>query len=193
MKWCRLIGLLALLLVAVQPAIAAGAWPSRPIKVIVPVAAGGGVDEMARVMAAALGEQLGQTVIVEDMGGAGGALGANTVAKAEPDGYTFLFAGPGQASLPAMHKHLPYDTATDFVGVSLVAQFPLVMVVNPELPAKSLSEFIALLKANAGKYSFGSSGVGGSSHIPVELLSIWQASTCCTCRIMAMPNLRWRS
>jgi len=86
------------------------------------------------------------------MGGAGGALGANTVAKAEPDGYRFLFAGPGQASLPAMHKHLPYDTANDFVGVSLVAQFPLVMVVSPKLPAKGLSEFIDLLRAKPGKY-----------------------------------------
>jgi tripartite-type tricarboxylate transporter receptor subunit TctC len=91
------------------------------------------------------------------------------VAKAAPDGYTFLFAGPGQAALPALHKHLPYDTANDFVGVSLVAQFPLVMVVNPKLPAKTLPEFIALLKAHPGKYSFGSSGVGGSSHIPAEL------------------------
>ena len=169
MKSWRLLVPLVLLLVAVRPASAAEAWPTRPIKLIVPVAAGGGVDEMARIMAAALGQQVGQTVIVQDMGGAGGALGANAVAKAEPDGYTFLFAGPGQASLPAMHKHLPYDTANDLVGVSLVAQFPLVMVVNPKLPAKSLPEFIALLKANPGKYSFGSSGVGGSSHIPVEL------------------------
>ncbi len=95
MKLCRLVGMLALLLVAVRPATAAGEWPTRPIKLIVPVAAGGGVDEMARIMAAALGQQLGQTVIVEDMGGAGGALGANAVARAEPDGYTFLFAGPG--------------------------------------------------------------------------------------------------
>jgi tripartite-type tricarboxylate transporter receptor subunit TctC len=169
MRLAQRIGFLALLLVAATPAIAAGTWPTRPIKLIVPVAAGGGVDEMARIMAASLSEQLGESVIVEDMGGAGGALGANAVAKAKPDGYTFLFAGPGQASLPAMHKHLPYDTASDFAGVSLVAQFPLVMVVNPKLPVKSLREFIALLKTNPGKYTFGSSGVGGSSHIPVEL------------------------
>ncbi|MGB6799162.1 MAG: tripartite tricarboxylate transporter substrate-binding protein [Xanthobacteraceae bacterium] len=120
-------------------------------------------------MATPLSQALGQSVVVEDIGGAGGAIGANTVAKADPDGYTLLFAGPGQAALPALHRHLAYDTEKDLAGVSLVAQFPLVLVVNPNVPANNLAEFVALLKANPGKYTFGSSGVGGSSHIPVEL------------------------
>jgi tripartite-type tricarboxylate transporter receptor subunit TctC len=144
-------------------------WPSRPVRLIVPVSAGGGVDTMARIMATPLSQGLGQSVVVEDIGGAGGAIGANTVAKADPDGYTLLFAGPGQAALPSLHRHLAYDTMNDFAGVSLVAQFPLVLVVNPNVPAKNLAELVALLKANPGKYTFGSSGVGGSSHIPVEL------------------------
>jgi tripartite-type tricarboxylate transporter receptor subunit TctC len=155
--------------IAAAVASADGTWPNRPIRMVVPVAAGGGVDTMARILSSPLSQALGQSVVVEDIGGAGGAIGANTVAKAEPDGYTFLFAGPGQAALPALHRHLAYDTVNDFVGVSLVAQFPLVLVVNPNLPAKTLADLIALLKANPGKYTFGSSGVGGSSHIPVEL------------------------
>jgi tripartite-type tricarboxylate transporter receptor subunit TctC len=164
-----MVSVAGLLLVGIVPTIADETWPNRSIRLIVPVAAGGGVDTMARIMAEPLSRELGQSVVVEDIGGAGGAIGAGTVAKAEPDGYTFLFAGPGQAALPFMHKHLVYDTMTDFAGVSLVAQFPLVIVINPKVPAKDLAEFIALLKANPGKYTFGSSGVGGSSHIPAEL------------------------
>jgi tripartite-type tricarboxylate transporter receptor subunit TctC len=162
-------GILGLTLVGALVASADESWPNRPIRIVVPVAAGGGVDTMARIMAAPLSQALGQSVVVEDIGGAGGAIGANAVAKADPDGYTLLFAGPGQAALPALHRHLAYDTEKDFAGVSLVAQFPLVLVVNPNVPANDLAEFVALLKANPGKYTFGSSGVGGSSHIPVEL------------------------
>jgi tripartite-type tricarboxylate transporter receptor subunit TctC len=164
-----IVGIVSVLLITIAPASSDESWPSRRIRLVVPVAAGGGVDTMARIMAAPLSQQLGQSVVVEDIGGAGGAIGANTVAKADPDGYTFLFAGPGQAALPAMHKHLAYDTMNDFAGVSLVAQFPLVLVINPKVPANDLTEFLALLKANPGKYTFGSSGIGGSSHIPVEL------------------------
>ena len=144
-------------------------WPSRPLKFVVHVAAGGGVDLMARILADGLSQQLPQRVLIENMGGGGGSIAARAVAKAEPDGYTFLFAGPGHAAVPAMHKQPPYDPINDFAPVSLVTQFPLVIVIRPSLPAKSLSEFIALLKANPGKHTFGSSGVGGSSHIPVEL------------------------
>ncbi len=98
------------------------------------------------------------------------SIGARLVAKADPDGYTFLFPGPGHAAIPFMQKPPPYDPLEDFAPVSLVTQFPLVVVINPKLPARTLHEFIALAKADPGKYTFGSSGVGGSSHIPVELL-----------------------
>jgi tripartite-type tricarboxylate transporter receptor subunit TctC len=144
-------------------------WPVRPIKLVVPVAAGGGVDLMARILAEPLAQQLSQRVVIENVGGGGGSIGARQVSNADPDGYTFLFAAPGHAAVPFMHKQPPYDPIKDFSPVSLVAQFPLVVVINPSIKAQTLAEFIALLKANPGKYTFGSSGVGGSSHMPVEL------------------------
>jgi tripartite-type tricarboxylate transporter receptor subunit TctC len=143
-------------------------WPDRPIRLLVPVAAGGGIDLMARLLAEGLSRQLPQRVIVENQGGAGGLIATRTVAKGDADGYTFLFNGPGHASLPYIHSDPGYDVKADFASVSLVAQFPLVMVTNPKLPAKNTAEFIAMVKAQPGKYSFGSSGIGGASHIPLE-------------------------
>ena len=125
--------------------------PDRPIKFIVHVAAGGGVDLMARVLADRLSQQMPQRVLIENMGGGGGAIAARTVAKADPDGYTFLFAGPGHAAVPYMHKQPPYDPINDFIPVSLVTQFPLVVVINPNVPAKDLREFIALAEGGAGQ------------------------------------------
>jgi tripartite-type tricarboxylate transporter receptor subunit TctC len=159
----------ALLALACATAHAQGSWPDRPIKFIVHVAAGGGVDLNARILGDALSKQLPQPVLIENQGGAGGAIAARAVANAAPDGYTFLFAGPGHAAVPFMHKVPPYDPIKDFVPVSLVTKFPLVMVINPNVPAKNLTEFIALLKREPGKHTFGSSGVGGSSHIPAEM------------------------
>ncbi len=151
-------------------AIAQDKWPDRPIRFVVHVAAGGGVDLNARILADQLSKQLPQPVLVENMGGAGGTIAARHVAKSEPDGYTFLFAGPGHASAPFLRKEPPYDPIKDFIPVSLVTQFPLVVVINPKLPAKNMKDFIAMLKAAPGKHTFGSGGVGGSSHIPVEML-----------------------
>jgi tripartite-type tricarboxylate transporter receptor subunit TctC len=144
-------------------------WPTRPIKIIVNVAAGGGTDIIARILADQLSKQLPNRVIVENMGGGGGIIAAKTVARIEPDGYTFLFVGPGHASLPYMHKVPPYDPINDFAPVSLITKFPLVFTVRPEIPAKTLQEFIALVKAEPDKFTFGSSGVGGNSHMPVEM------------------------
>ena len=104
------------------------------------------------------------------MGGGGGTIAARQVAKPTPDGYTFLFAGPGHAAAPFLQKQPAYDPIKDFIPVTLVTRFPLVMVINPNVPAKNLGEFIALAKAEPGKRTFGSSGVGGSSHIPAEAL-----------------------
>ena len=143
-------------------------WPDRPIRLIVPVAAGGGIDLMARITAEALSQQLSQRVIVENQGGAGGLIATRAVAKADPDGYTFLFNGPGHASLPYVNANPGYDVKGDFTSVSLVARFPLVLVTDPDLPVKTTGDFIKLMKANPGKYSFASSGVGGASHIPLE-------------------------
>ena len=124
---------------------AQGAWPDRPIKFIVGVAAGGGVDLNARILGDRLNKQLSQPVLIENQGGGGGAIAARAVANAAPDGYTFLFAAPGHAALPFMHKQPPYDPIRDFVPVTLVTKFPLVMVVNPNVKAKNLTEFIFLL------------------------------------------------
>jgi tripartite-type tricarboxylate transporter receptor subunit TctC len=143
-------------------------WPERPIRLIVPVAAGGGIDLMARIFADGLAHHLPQRVIVENNGGAGGLIAARAVAKGEADGHTFLFPGPGHASLPFITRNPGYDVKADFASVSLVTRFPLVMVTNPRLPAHTTAEFIAMVKASPGKYSFGSSGIGGASHIPLE-------------------------
>lgn len=165
----RKFALAALAAVIASQAHAQSAWPDRPIKFIVHVAAGGGVDLNARILADRLNQQLPQRILVENMGGGGGSIAARAVANSTPDGYTFLFAGPGHAAVPFMHKQAPYDPIKDFVPVTLVTKFPLVMVINPNVPAKDLKEFIDLLKKEPGKHTFGSSGVGGSSHIPAEM------------------------
>jgi tripartite-type tricarboxylate transporter receptor subunit TctC len=144
-------------------------WPSRPVKFIVHVPAGGGFDLMARILADQLSRQLPQPVIVENMGGGAGVPAARAVASTEADGYTYLFVGPGFASVPFMHKQQPYDPVKDFAPVSLITQFPQLLVIKPSLPAKDLREFIALAKSEPGKLTFGSSGVGGAAHLPAEL------------------------
>jgi tripartite-type tricarboxylate transporter receptor subunit TctC len=145
-------------------------WPNRPIKLIVPLTAGGGVDMMARVTAQHLGDQLGQRVVVENQGGAGGTIAANMVAHARPDGYTLIFQSVSSAVVNAyVYKNLQYDPIKDLIPVTLAGSFPLVLVANPDLPAKNLGELIRLLKANPGKYSYGSSGVGTMPHLAGEL------------------------
>ena len=145
-------------------------WPDRPIKFVVHVEAGGGFDLMARVLADRLGKQLPQPVIIENNGSAAGIVAARLVAKSEPDGNTFLFAGPGFASVPFLHKQKPYDPLADFAPVSLITQFPQLLVIRPDLAAKNVGELFALAKADPGKLTFGSSGVGQASHLPAELL-----------------------
>jgi tripartite-type tricarboxylate transporter receptor subunit TctC len=165
----RKFAIAALVTLSATQALAQSSWPDRPIKFIVHVAAGGGVDLNARILGDRLSKQLSQPILIENQGGGGGAIAARAVANAAPDGYTFLFAGPGHAAVPFMHKVPPYDPIKDFLPVSLVTKFPLVMVINPNIPAQNLAEYIALLKAEPGKHTFGSSGVGGSSHIPAEM------------------------
>ncbi len=160
----------ALLLVAlVAPAGHASAqeWSDRPIKFLVTSAAGGGIDLMARILADSLGRQLPQRVIVENNGGAGGLIATRMIAKEAPDGYSFLFQGPGHAYLPFLKKNPGYDVRKDFASVSLVTKYPLVLVTRPSLPAKTVAEFIAMAKKEPNKFSYGSSGVGGASHIPL--------------------------
>jgi tripartite-type tricarboxylate transporter receptor subunit TctC len=164
---------LAMLVALCGASVAASAqdtWPSRPIKMLVPLAAGGGVDMMARLTAQHLSDQLGQQVVVENQGGAGGTIASNQVAHARPDGYTLIFQSVSSAVVNAhVYKTLPYDPLKDLIPVTLAASFPLVLVVTPDLPAKDFGELIRLLKANPGKYSYGSSGIGTMPHLAGEL------------------------
>ena len=156
--------------VACSTAFAQGAFPTRPVTMIVPFPPGGGTDTGARIVAQKLGAKWGQTVIDENKGGAAGAIGADAVAKAKPDGYTIMMGNIGtQAINPSLYKKLPYDPQTAFAPISLVAELPLAMMVNPSVPATSAREFVALAKSQPGKLSYSSSGAGGAPHLAAEM------------------------
>ena len=157
------------LAVAAQLAFAQ-AWPTKPIKWIVPFAPGGTTDILARTIGEKLSVALGQPVIVENKPGAGGGLGADFVAKAAPDGYTILGGTISTNAINAsLYKDLPYDPVKDFVPITLIARVPNMLVVNNDVPAKTVAELIALMKKNPGKYTFASSGNGTSQHLSGEL------------------------
>jgi tripartite-type tricarboxylate transporter receptor subunit TctC len=148
----------------------AQAWPAKPIKYIVPFAAGGTTDILARTVGEKLSIALGQPVIIENKPGAGGGVGAEFVAKAAPDGYTIMGGTISTHAINAsLYKNLPYDPVKDFAPVILIARVPNMLVINVDVPAKSVPELIALLKANPNKYSFASSGNGTSQHLSGEL------------------------
>jgi tripartite-type tricarboxylate transporter receptor subunit TctC len=158
-------------LLGAPPASAQAEFPTRPIKLIVPFPAGGGIDVTARIAAQALGDVLGQQVVVQNQGGAGGAIATDSVVKSEPDGYTLLYHSTTGIVHAAVTDKLPYDWMRDLAPVSIVTRFAPVMIVSPTLPVKDLREFIALLKANPGKYSFASSGTGTAVHLAEELFN----------------------
>ena len=145
-------------------------YPNRPVTLVVPFPAGGSTDLVARLIASGMTEHLGQEIVVENRGGAGGNIGSAAVARAEPDGYTILMATVATHALnPMLYKKMPYDPVEDFAPISLLALIPNVLVVNPEFPAKTVQELIDLLKANPGKYSYASSGNGTPLHLSGEL------------------------
>ena len=147
----------------------APAWPTRPVTVVVPFAPGGGTDIAGRLLAVRLGQKWGQTVVVDNRTGAGGVVGAELVAKAKPDGYTLLIGNVGTQSInPSLYK-LTYDADKAFAPISLFAELPFAFVVNPNLPAKTPKELIALAKAAPDKYTYASSGSGGSPHLTAEI------------------------
>ncbi|SDP90053.1 Tripartite-type tricarboxylate transporter, receptor component TctC [Rhodoferax sp. OV413] len=151
-------------------ALAQGAFPSRPVTLVVPFAPGGGTDTGARLVAQKLSLKWGQPVVIDNKGGAAGMIGADLVAKAKADGYTLLMGNIGtQAINPALYKKMPYDADHAFEPVSLVAELPLVMMVNPQVPAKTVKEFIAYAKTQPGRLSYSSSGAGGSMHLAAEM------------------------
>ena len=149
---------------------AAQAYPARPVRMIVTFAAGGGADFVARAIAPKLSESLGQPVLVENRPGANGALGADLVAKAAPDGYTLLLGAAGTMVVaPHLGANMPFDPMKDLAPASLVAISPFVVTLNPSVKANSVRELIALAKANPGKINYGTSGTGGSPQLATEL------------------------
>jgi tripartite-type tricarboxylate transporter receptor subunit TctC len=149
------------------------AYPSKPIKQISPYPPGGGTDAAARIIAQALGDQMGQQVVVDTRGGASGLIGTELAAKAAPDGYTVVLGNVAPlAILPASTPKLPYDPIKDFSPISLVALSDYVLAVHPSLPAKSVRELLALAKANPGKLTYASSGNLGAPHLAGELMNL---------------------
>jgi len=154
------------------PAFAQGSYPSQNIKFIVPYPAGGATDTLGRTVAQKLQDAWGQSVIVENKAGAAGTIGNNIVAKAAPDGYTVLIAITALVQQPSLMEKLPYDPLKDFTPVTMIARSPSMLAVPLNSPAKTLKEFITLVKAQPGKHNFGSYGAGTSSHIQGALLNL---------------------
>jgi tripartite-type tricarboxylate transporter receptor subunit TctC len=150
----------------------AQAFPSKPIRLIVPYSAGGGADTTARLIAPKLQEALGQTVVVENKPGAGGMIGDEIVAKAAPDGHTLLIGAFAHAVNPSLFPKMPFRTPEDFAPVSLLVTVPELMVITPSHPAKTVAELVALAKAQPGKLSYASSGNGSAQHLAAELFKM---------------------
>ena len=149
---------------------AAGAWPSRPIRFVVPFAAGGNSDVTARLFAEHVAKRLGQPVVVENRSGATGAIGTEAVIRSKPDGYTLLIGSPGSiVNGPLLIAAPRYDPIADLAPVALLGQVPMAITVRPEIPARNLGELVAHSKARPGGVTIGTSGVGGANHLPLEL------------------------
>jgi len=159
---------LTVVLAALGPA-SAQSYPTKPIRVIVPFAAGGAVDVLARLVSAKMSESVGQPVIIENRAGAAGNVAADAVAKSPPDGYTILQNTNGQAISPSLYKSLPFDAVKDFTPVTQLVASQLLLVATPSLPAKSVQELIALAKAKPGSLNYGMTGIGNPLHLTVEM------------------------
>jgi tripartite-type tricarboxylate transporter receptor subunit TctC len=164
----KLLLTLAAIAALAQPALAQDKWPSRPIKLIVPYAAGGNTDAVARIAANQLQKILGVGVVIENRGGAGGIVGTDAVAKAAPDGYTLCVCSIGPMTIPSIEK-LPYEPLTDLVPISLLNTNPLILLVNPNVKANNVKELVALAKATPDAMSYSSSGLGGLMYFSAEL------------------------
>jgi tripartite-type tricarboxylate transporter receptor subunit TctC len=152
-------------------AIAAEAYPQKPIRLILPFAAGGATDVLARAVSARLEEVLGASIIIDNRGGAGGTLGTALAARAAPDGYTFLFTSASHTFTPSLYKDLPYDPLKDFRAITMFASIPNLLVVHPSLPAKSVKELLALARRHPGELRFSSGGHGSNIHLTTELFA----------------------
>ena len=157
---------------AARPEAAPASYPTKPVRLIVPFAPGGGTDIIARLVAQELGQAWRQSVIVDNRGGSGGVIGTDLAAKAAPDGYTMVLVSLGFSYAPALYRRLPYDPGRDFAPVSLTAIQPFVFVVVPSLGVSSMQELVALSKSRRGEIRYGSGGSGGASHLGTELLRV---------------------
>jgi tripartite-type tricarboxylate transporter receptor subunit TctC len=162
---------LAVAAAALLPALGvAQSYPDRPIRVIVPVPAGGTPDVVARMVQPGLSSLLGQQLVIDNRGGAGGLIGADLAAKAVPDGYTLFFSSPGSLTiLPHLQKQVAYDTLRDFAPISLVSIGPFLLITHPSLPVKTVKELLALAKSEPGKLNYASAGNGAANHLAMEL------------------------
>ncbi len=164
---------LAVLLAAIAaPALAAEAWPARPVRVVVPFAPGGTSDIMARVMSQQFSEQLGQAFLVDNRPGASGFIGHGLVAKSVPDGHTIATVDDGFSIIPSVKKEMPYDPVRDFTFITEVMSVPRALVVRPTLKAATVKEFIALAQASQGRMTYASGGSGGINHLSAELFNL---------------------
>ena len=146
-------------------------YPTKTIRMVVPFAAGGNTDIIARIISPEMGKQFGQQIVIDNRGGGGSVIGTDIVAKSPPDGYTLLMVSAAHVINPAMVKKLPYDSIRDFTPISVVADVPTAFVVHPALPAKNVKEFVALAKARPGQLNYSTAGRGTVGHLAAELLS----------------------
>jgi tripartite-type tricarboxylate transporter receptor subunit TctC len=167
---CR--ALLAILMtLCASPALAADAYPEKPIRFIVPFTPGGATDVLARALSEKLTEALGAGIVIDNRGGAGGTLGAGVAARAAPDGYTLMFTSPSHTFAPSFYKNLPYDPVKDFKAITMIAQTPNVLVVHPSLPVRNVRQLLALARKHPGEIRFGSSGYGSNIHLTTALFA----------------------
>jgi len=157
------------LLTAAMPALAQPAWPTRPVRLVVPQSAGGSTDLVARPLAQQLSAALGQPVLVDNRPGAGSVIGTEIVARAAPDGHTLLVIAASFSATPALHAKLPFDSLRDFAPVSLLTAFPNLLVVHPSLPVRSVQDLVALARAKPGQLNYGTSGAATGTHMSMEL------------------------
>lgn len=162
--------LLAAPLLLPAAALAQPRWPDRPVRIIVPFNAGGLIDVTARLVQEPLGQELGQTVVVENMGGAGTTIGARQVARATPDGHTIMVTGAAHSVIPALFPDAGFDNVADFAPISLISEQPFVLCVHPGVPANTLPELLAWLRTRGGDATFSTTGIGAASHLAGELL-----------------------
>lgn len=166
--WCKVVAMAVAVLL--PSLVRAQNYPDRPIRVIVPVPAGGTPDVVARMVAPGLSSLLGQQLVIDNRGGAGGLIGGELAARAIPDGYTLFFSSPGSLTiLPHLQKNVAYDTLRDFAPVSLVSIGPFLLITHPTVPAKTVKELLALAKAEPGKLNYASAGNGAANHLAMEL------------------------